>query len=437
MSCDDLSKNWDVVVVGGGPAGVPAAIQAARAGARTLLVEKSSRLGGTLVNGGVTRPGLFHAWGRQVIAGIGWDLVREAVALEGGALPDFAGTGPHWSRQVTVNPAVFTSVCDEHVLSSGAGLLFHAMVAAAAPDATGGWTLSLCTKDGLLPVTARVLVDATGDADAVRLAGFPLRVPEASQPATLCFRMSGYDVRTLDLPALNAAFAQAVKDGEVRPEDGCWHIDKPAVAQMLRNHGDNANHVRATPEARGALGRSALEVEGRRAVARLLRWMRRQPGLEGVRLDSVFPETGIRETATIQGRETVTLADVQSGRVWPDAVCNAFYPIDLHGMTAAEWQAWPLAEGTVATIPRGALIPLGSRNLLAAGRCFSSDRLANSALRVMGSCMAMGQAAGALAALAVAESQDVADVPADRVHALLDRHGAIRPGESCALDGAH
>lgn len=431
----ELEASWDVVVIGGGPAGVPAAIQAASAGARTLLVEKTARLGGTLVNGGVNRPGLFHAWGQQVIAGIGWDVVTEAVRLTGAALPDFTTTGsPHWTRQVWVNPSVFAAACDERVLASGAELLFHAMLAEATADDHGGWNITLCTKDGLQRVTTRVLVDATGDADAVRIAGLPLRVPEASQPATLCFQISGYEVSALDFPRLNAAFAQAVATGELRPEDGCWRIDKPEIERLLRSAGNNANHIRATPAARSALGRSALEIEARRSVARLFGWLRRQPGLEGIRLDDVRPEVGIRETATIVGQATVTLDDVQSGRVWPDAVCNAFYPIDLHGLASTDWQAWPLKDGTVATIPRGALVPQGSCNLLAAGRCFSSDRLANSALRVMGACMAMGQAAGALAALAVVDGVDVADVPSERLLALLDRHGAIRPGRRRAPD---
>lgn len=427
-----MNETWDVVVVGGGPAGVPAAVQAARAGARTLLVEKTARLGGTLVNGGINFPGLFHAWGQQVVGGIGWDLTVRAVREEGGRLPDFSWQegAKHWTRQVRVNPAVFAALCLEAVLDSGATLLHHAMLAEAAPDADGGWNVALCTKDGLVRLATRTLIDATGDADAVRIAGLPVRVPEASQPATLCYRMSGYDVKALDFAALNAAFAVAIERGEVRPEDGCWRIDFPDVERALLNGGDNCNHIRATPDACHAQGRSDLEAEGLRAVMRLYRWLKRQPGLEALRLDSVFPEVGIRETVTIVGRETVTLDDVQSGRVWPDAVCNGFYPIDLHGIRSDDWKVWPLKPGTVATVPRDAMVPQGSRNLLAAGRCFSSDRLANSALRVMAPCMAMGQAAGALAALAVARGEDVTEVPLAVLHALLADHGAILPGQS-------
>jgi len=89
-SVTETCTEADVLVVGGGTAGTIAAIQAARAGARTVLVERSGQLGGTMTTGGVSFPGLFHAWGKQIIAGIGWELVSESVALDGGKLPDFA-----------------------------------------------------------------------------------------------------------------------------------------------------------------------------------------------------------------------------------------------------------------------------------------------------------------------------------------------------------
>jgi hypothetical protein len=126
------------------------------------------------------------------------------------------------------------------------------------------------------------------------------------------------------------------------------------------------------------------------------------------------------------GETTITCDDFTSGRLFDDAVCYSFYPIDLHdrhGVTPK-----PLSPGTVPTIPLGALIPKGSRNLLAAGRCLSSDRLANSALRVQASCMAMGQAAGATAALAARSATTPRSVPLGELRTLLREHGAIVPG---------
>jgi hypothetical protein len=168
-------------------------------------------------------------------------------------------------------------------------------------------------------------------------------------------------------------------------------------------------------------------VAGRAAVLRLFHFLRRQPGLEQVKVSWIAAEVGIRETATIVGETTITLEDYMSGRVFPEALCYVFYPIDLHGLDTSSWQTPKLAPGTVATVPRGALLPRGSRNLLVAGRCVASDRLANSALRVQVSAMAMGQAAGALAALATQRGVAVAELPLAPVRELIRQHGAIVP----------
>ena len=113
--------------------------------------------------------------------------------------------------------------------------------------------------------------------------------------------------------------------------------------------------------------------------------------------------------------------------MWDDAVCYSFYPIDVHRPSGDGIDIRPLEEGMVPTIPRGALIPRDSRNFLAAGRCASGDQEANSAYRVQASCMAMGQAAGGIAALAVQRNELPAEVPMEAVRALLRNHGAIVP----------
>ena len=134
----------------------------------------------------------------------------------------------------------------------------------------------------------------------------------------------------------------------------------------------------------------------------------------------------MRETYRIVGEVQVTHQDYNGGRVFKDAVGYSFYPIDLHDAKGVRPQ--PLKRGMVPTIPLRALAPKGSRNLLVAGRSVSSDRLANSALRVQASCMAMGQAAGAAAALAARHQATPLDVPLEELRGLLRQHGAIVPG---------
>ena len=137
------------------------------------------------------------------------------------------------------------------------------------------------------------------------------------------------------------------------------------------------------------------------------------------------PEVSFRESYRIHGETIITVDDYTAGKVFDDAICYAFYPVDLHTKTGVRPK--PLKPGTVPTVPLRALIPKGSRNIIVAGRCVSSDRLANSGLRVQASCMAMGQVAGATAALAAAGNTAPLQVPLADIRDMLGEHGAIVP----------
>ncbi len=426
-----LGSRYDVVVVGGGTAGTIAAIQAGRAGAHTLIVEKSGVLGGTTVLNAVNFPGLFHAWGRQVIAGIGWELVTRTVAETGGPLPDFSTWRdvPHFHLQVRVNSAIYAALADECVASAGVTASFHTMPAALTRDGDE-WKLTLCTKEGLHEVRACVVIDCTGDANAVTLAGGAVRRNPTLQPGTLVVRASGYDLASLDLPQLERAFALAVATGELRRTD---LIGEPnPVSRFLHWRGENNVHVTGI-DGRTSAGRSHAEQQARAVVLRLHRFFRRQPGLDNFHYEFCATECGIRETVTIDGEACITAHDYVSGRRWDDAVCYSFYPIDVHDPEGHGIDTSSLPEGAVPTIPLRALLPRGMRNLIVAGRCACGDQKAHSAFRVQASCMAMGQAAGAAAALAVGDVIEVREVPLAKLHALLRKHGAIVPESSAPV----
>lgn len=426
MDSTQLAQPWDVVVVGAGTAGVPAAVQAARAGARTLLVERTGSLGGTITVGGVALPGLFHAWGRQVIAGIGWELVARTVAECGGTLPDFARPVRHHSlHQVRLDPAIYAALCAEELVAAGVAPLLHAMPARAEATA-GGWRLELCTRRGLVATTAAVLIDCSGDADLAALAGAQLVQPAETQPTTMMYRVGGVDPERLDAVAVEAAARRAVDEGRLRATDFGYDPRRVDPIGWLRRAGDNSNHQHGI-QAVGSAGHTRAELEGRAALLRAWRFMRAQPGAEGLRLLWAAGECGVRETATIVGEGAVTVADYLAGRCWPDGLCHAFYPIDLHTAHADGLDLRPLTEGVVPSVPRAALLPRGTARLLVAGRCLASDRLANSALRVQATCMATGQAAGALAALSARAGCDPRAVPIAEARALLAAHGAILP----------
>ena len=420
-------SEWDVLVVGGGPAGVVAAIQAGRLGARVLLVEKNGMLGGTTTVAGVTFPGLFHAWGKQVIAGIGWELVEKSIRECGLTLPDFTvpfKSGWHPRHHVRINGPVYAMLCDEAVGASGCELLLHAMPAAV-KRSRSGWRVTLATKSGLQNVTAAVLVDGTGDANLAALAGAKLVVPKTLQPATLISRASGYDPATLDMKMLNREFRKAIARGELQATDACWNPLSPAL-NWVRKCGGNTSHVVAH-DAQSSEGKSRLELDARQSLLRLYRFVRKLPGLEKLQIDWLSVECGMRESVTIVGDATVKVADYTSGRIWTDAVCYSFYPIDLHRVEKDGLDVRYLKKGVVPTVPLGSLIPKGLDGFVVAGRCLSSDRLANSALRTQPCCMATGQAAGVAAVLAAQSGTSVRQVPVDRIRDVLQKHGAIVP----------
>ncbi len=420
-----MNATHDVVVVGGGTAGVIAAVQAGRAGARTLLVEKNGILGGTMVTGAVAYPASFHAHGAQIIRGIGWELCCRARAEVGEPPPDPATMRGQGGGRLhfDVNPAVLAAVADEMVLDAGVEMLFHAMPASVQTKGAG-WDLSVCTKAGLRNVRTDILIDCTGDANVAELAGFAVHRNPELQAATLVVRVSGYDADTLDYGAIQEAFEREVAAGRMKRTDPGWGNGR--IHFFLKNYGGNRIHVVGV-DASTSKGKTEAEIEARRAMLRLLRFCRKQPGMERFTIDFCATECGIRETATIVGKKTITIQDYASGRLWDDAVCYSFYPVDIH---RADWLDFrEIPAGIYPTIPLGAMLPVGSRRLIVAGRCVSGDQESNSAYRVQASCMAMGQAAGAAAALAAKLGIDFEELPMAELLDLLRQHDAIVPGD--------
>lgn len=161
-------------------------------------------------------------------------------------------------------------------------------------------------------------------------------------------------------------------------------------------------------------------------MLRLYRFLRRQPGMENLRLGTVSAEVGVRETWRVEGDYVISHEDYVSGRKFNDAVCYAYYPVDLHSVGEGV-KPRQLPEGVVPTVPFRALCVKGVSNMLVAGRCVSADRLAASGLRVQGACMAMGQVAGQAAALAAAKGCDVRKLSLDMLRLSLKDSGAIVP----------
>lgn len=412
-------QEWDVVTIGGGAAGTFAAVAAASAGAKTLLVERNGALGGTITAAGVNFPGLFFAWGKQIIGGPCWQSILRTVELGGATLPPIQFQPKHhYDEQVLVNGFTYSYVLDQCLRQSGAEALLHTGLGAL-QETPDGFLVLLAKRQGLCCIKAKTIVDATGDGAAAAMAGYARVKSDMVQPATLIHDLDGYDPNQLDPQLIQQYTERFIAQGKLKSEDfqgnGMLHSLK---ARRIFLH-------LAAQEADSSEGRTFLEQEARGALMRVVQCMREIPELKNLFVSRCAMECGVRETYRIVGETTITAEDYVAGKRYGDAICYCFYPIDRHVPNGIH-QVF-LSPGVVPTIPYRALIPKGARKLLAAGRCISGDTDANSAYRVQAPCMATGQAAGTAAALAVQLNCQVGEVPYALLCQKLKQIGAIVP----------
>jgi hypothetical protein len=345
-----------------------------------MLVERGSKLGGTTTTGGVAFPGLFDAWGKQIIAGIGWELVRESVELDGGSLPDFRQIPKsHWMHQVMVNQFLYAILAEEKCGQAGVEIAFYEFPQAITRK-DDGWQVDCAGFGTKRRVFCKQIIDCTGGAEVAGMLNLPRLREVETQPGSMLFSLG-------------------------KP----YQTGRAGITDALYIHGAESTNSRTV---------TAANLKGRKDLLGRIRSSKQ-------RLMHMQPEASFRESYRIVGETIITVDDYTSGRLFEDAVCYAFYPVDLH--TSGGVKPRPLTPGTVPTVPLTALIPKNSTNIMVAGRCVSSDRLANSGLRVQATCMAMGQVSGAAAALAVAKNTTPLRVPLKDIRETLLKHGAIVP----------
>lgn len=391
-------ERYDVLVVGAGSAGTTAAIAAARKGARTLLVDRFGFLGGTSTAVLDTFYAFFTPGERptKVVAGIPDEVVarltERGMAFE---RPNTYGAG----TGITYDPEVLKLVWDELTAEAGVVTLLHSFAFRVSVDESRITGVDVATKSGVRRLRASVVVDASGDADVCALAGAPFEPPgEGVQSLSTVFRMANVDVARAEavpkqeLWDLMRAARDSGRYALTRIEGSVHRTPHEGVMMALMTRVRNVDATDAEQLA-------AAEREGRRQAHEYFRFLRENvPGYERAALVSTSPAIGVRESRRIVGEHVLTAEEILGATQFPDQVARCGAPIEEHH--SGDDTRWVyLAEGATYGIPFRALQPLGLENVLVAGRCFSATHDAHASARSMGTCMAMGQAAGTAAGL--------------------------------------
>ena len=441
MTVNILSEaDFDVVVCGGGTAGFCAALAAARMGANTAVIERFGAFGGTMTVGGVSAPALFHAHGRQIIAGIGWELM-ETLAKNGFAsLPPAPFTLRHPQNAVELNAFQAEVEIDRMMKRAGVRVFFHQSVVYAEAEGKHVNSILINTTRGLKRIRAKIYIDCTGDGNVCAMAGAEYELSDELQPASLNSIFVNCEKAADDPQKYAEDFRGRVEAGSLDEHD-IWGLNggalvtghgrgrgEPFAKNYTINIGNNLNHVYPFNGADNE-SRTEGEMAGRASIARVIKWLNDTvPGYENAYVASCAPVTSARESRRVVGNAYVTGEDYVNGVCPPDSVCYSFYPIDVHrGTETSPLDNVFLTEGRVPGIPYGALVAKGFDNLMMAGRIASGDRRAQSAYRVQASCMAMGEAAGTAAALACRHNCGADQIDTQELRNTLRANGAIVP----------
>lgn len=417
-----MQKKYDLIVVGGGFAGVTAALEAARHGVKVLLVEKYNCLGGAAVNC-LVMP-FMNFWTndprtdeKQYLTG---DLFMEMVAelRKLGAMDDI--------RSFDEEPLKL--VLNRMCLRYGVELLFNTTVVGVQMESGKLLSLQAWGKSRMLRLCADRYIDATGDGELSVLAGCRYRVGRESdglcQPMTLCFRLGGVDLKRYlaAKPGINPLYQQFQAEGKIKnPRENVL---------TFRTLHDDVLHFNTTRivklDPTDPMDVTKAELEAREQVFEMYQFLKENvDGLENSYVLSTAMQIGIRESRMIEGEYTLTVEDLKSLARFPDAIAVANYDIDIHNPEGTGTSHYYFGKGEWYEIPYRCLLPKDCENLLVAGRCISSDHEAQASYRIMPYCAELGQAAGAAVSVALQDKMPLRDIDIQKLQSILKQEGFV------------
>lgn len=442
----------DVVVCGGGPGGFPAAIAAARHGARTLLIERYGFLGG-LATAGLVAPILGHTASRSntpIVAGILREITERMQAL---------GCAPSWEetlqeRRIRFDAEALKVVLDEICAEAGVELLLHSYISNVVTEGEYIRAVIVENKSGRQAVMGKVFIDATGDADIAHRAGAPTThgrpFDGRGESMGSFFHLAGYE------PVSEERARELRQLIEHEMEDGRFRFYNAGFLGRNTFHTDHSapNMTRFAGNSDDVHDMTRGEIRVRHDVWELVRYLRANvPGFEHCYVQQTSPQIGPRESRQIVGPYALTGDDIRAGRKFDDAIARGSWWIDIHcpyGNTwpvhlciaecpkAGECPYWAAEhermysrselyppDGDWYDIPYRSLLSVGIRNLLASGRCISATHEGMAGARVMATCVAIGQAAGTAAALAIQQGVSPHEVDVTALQQALRGDGQL------------
>lgn len=414
-----MAIETDVLVCGGGCAGLAAALAAARSGAKTLLVERAGFAGGIITAVGLPYfDGIAHVKeNRVVVGGIAMELLVKMGICKAGVerLPQHNVTIPNAER--------FKRLADQLLMAEAPRLsvLFHTAVCGVDTKGDRIVEVAVANKDGLVRIQPKVVIDCTGDGDVAAWAGAPVVKTQPLQPMTLHFRI-GNVKRHAELSRLcreQLIAAHEAKELEMFYGPGLIFVFAPNEAYI--------HAIRVAADASDAADLTRAEMRGRAdAWVMFERWKKNVPGFEEAYFISSGPYIGVRETRRIDGVYVLTEDDIRQRRAFEDAVATGCWYMDVHPLKATPGAAQEKKgfQPEPYDIPYRSLLPRKLSNLLVAGRCHSASQLAASSTRVTVTAMAMGQAAGTAAALSLQAKTTPSELSGVKVRQSLEAQHA-------------